>query len=840
MRQTRLILELNQRSLELAQRTAQGSSTGPPDSQTPNGQTLSGVDQSISTPSSQVSTVLNLCQRTLRTWEESKSLFRTSSQASTSKRPLTGPPLGEGPSKRPRLSSPIARRSSRATVNISKTFLGPSESPTTGASCVTTRPSEILSREVNRPLCSTIQSNDVTLPHSFLRSGLKLNQEAPRLERKGKGVFVDDLIMGKGVGSSVVSSRTSAASVEAPSMDEWSVLTQSKNLVIRPKYLRYNHWDLEGVSPPSVLLWSKSAEPLPDPPELPDDHPMSLTLRNHPDLFRIVTPLNVSNFRQLLIKSNHPNSAFYNSVCKGFINGFWPWANIQAEGFPLTHDEPAKGVQEKEKLDFVRRQRDVEIEKGRFSKSFGRDLFPGMYSVPTFAVPKEGSKKFRLVTDQSAGRFPVNEMTTRHEVAFPMDNLVQLGDQLLRAHRNLRPGQHLTLFKSDVAEAYRLLPVHPFWQMKQVNTVDGLRYVDRNNVFGGRRSGDLFIAFMSLVLWVATYEWRIQGLCNYVDDVFGVEISGETSWYHPYRRDLPVKQALLLECWDALGVPHKPEKQLFGETLTIIGIEIDANRLTFTMPLDRKEALLKELDRFIIRRKKGEQRKSFVLKDFQRLAGWLNWAFNVYPLLRPCLSHLYSKIGDLHRSKAPVHTNRAISRELEWAESHIKSSPGVVLLKQLDWSVQEADYIIFCDACEYGLAFWYPYLNLGFWGYAPTNTTNDIYFREGLAVVSALRDVTERQPGSSVVIYTDNQSTFDVFSSLHADPDHNSLLLYAADLQIHYNLNLRVLWTPGRINHVADALSRHKFDLAVALAPHIHLSSFNPPLDAISHPSTRP
>ncbi|KAF7785160.1 hypothetical protein Agabi119p4_1325 [Agaricus bisporus var. burnettii] len=590
------------------------------------------------------------------------------------------------------------------------------------------------------------------------------------------------------------------AYAEASNMDEWSVLMQNQSLVIRPKYLRYNHWDLDGQPAPTVMTWSEKAKPLPSAPTLPDNHIILSTIRSHPNLFQIVTPINVSKFRQLLVQTKHPNPDFYNSVCNGLVKGFWPWADVQMEGYPGTYDEQGQEMKEEEKLDFVRKQRDIE----------------------------------------SASKYPVNGMTTPHELPFPMDNLVHLGEQLIRAHRNLKPGEELMLFKSDVLEAYKLLPVHPFWQMKQIVTVNGLCHVDHNNIFGGRRSGDLFITFMSLIIWIASHVWRILGLCNYVDDVFGVDHVDNKSFYKPYNTYLPSKQARLLECWDALGVPHKPEKQLNGQCLTIIGIHVDAVNLTLSMPPDRKEALLKELDRFIIRRSEKALRKSFTLKDFQRLAGWLNWAFNVYPLLRPSLSHLYSKIAPLRRGKAPVHMNCAISRELEWAEHHIKVSDGVILLKHLDWTAAEADYTIFCDACEFGLGFWYPFLNLGYWGYAPSDTTNDIYFREGLCVAAALEDVSRRSSNSSVVIYTDNQSTFDVFSSLHADPNHNSLFLYMADLQISCRLNLRVLWTPGRVNHVADALSRHKFDVVLALAPQIELHSFLSPQHAISHLRTQP
>jgi hypothetical protein len=37
---------------------------------------------------------------------------------------------------------------------------------------------------------------------------------------------------------------------------------------IRPRYLRYNRWDVEGKPVPGVVEWSERAEALPRPPTL--------------------------------------------------------------------------------------------------------------------------------------------------------------------------------------------------------------------------------------------------------------------------------------------------------------------------------------------------------------------------------------------------------------------------------------------------------------------------------------------------------------------------------------------------------------------------------------------
>jgi len=120
----------------------------------------------------------------------------------------------------------------------------------------------------------------------------------------------------------------------------------------------------------------------------------------------------------------------------------------------------------------------------RFSDPF-QMLLPGMYSMPIHAVPKPHSTNLHMVTDQSTGQFSLNSMILHSNITgYPLDNMKHLGEILLdiwKCEGNIP----LTLFKSDIAKAYRLMPVHPFWQVKKVNTIDSLCFVDRNNALGG-------------------------------------------------------------------------------------------------------------------------------------------------------------------------------------------------------------------------------------------------------------------------------------------------------------------------------------------------------------------
>ena len=216
-------------------------------------------------------------------------------------------------------------------------------------------------------------------------------------------------------------------------------------------------------------------------------------------------------------------------------------------------DRPPKTERE---ADFLRAQRDAEIAAGRYSEGFGTELFPGMYSTPVHAVPKPRSEKLRLVNDHSAGPYSLNSMILREDIAgAQMDAVSNLMTALIR-YRKTHPRTRLVIFKSDVAAAYRQLPLHPLWQIKQIVTIDGVRHVDRNTAFGGRGSCRAYTSFMGFVLWVAIFVKHLVDLFGYIDDNFSFKEEGKVEWYAPYQCYYPTKQAQLLCLWDEIGLPQ--------------------------------------------------------------------------------------------------------------------------------------------------------------------------------------------------------------------------------------------------------------------------------------------
>ncbi len=572
------------------------------------------------------------------------------------------------------------------------------------------------------------------------------------------------------------------------------------------------------------------------------------TIEDHPQLFAITTPIKINVLEKCL--ETHPNPEFVQSVMTALREGFWPWADTRHdEEFPITWDNARMSPRSEMEQQFIVRYRDEEVLAGRFSQPFGPDLLPGMYSTPVHAVPKLHSEDFRMVSNMSAGSFAPNRMIRHSDIAGSrLDSLHTLFAAILRFRRESPANAQKTLvvFKSDVSKAYRLCPMHPLWQLKQVVTTGYLtseqkaaeeeeilvRSIDRNNNFGGRGSGRVWYSVNGLITWIAINIENISNLGCYVDDDFSFDEWNDLDFYEPYDSFYPCKQTKLLRLWDHLGVPHSKPKQLYGLQLVIIGFDVDPNAMTTTMPKDSKADLVLALRHFASSNRRN-------LQEYQQIAGWSNWSFNVFPLLKPGLCNIYAKMQGKTNPFAGIALNNAVKDDLSWLADHIEKSDGICCFDALDWDpIVDATVTILCDACLNGMGFWLPKIACGF--VCPTPELPDvdeiIFFFEALCVCAAIHWVAANLSPAMrkrVTIFTDNTNTVDIFNSLRASPTYNPILKSAVNVLISHAIDLRVLHIPGSENDVADALSRSQFSRAQSLVPRLLILPFKPPHDVL-------
>ena len=293
-----------------------------------------------------------------------------------------------------------------------------------------------------------------------------------------------------------------------------------------------------------------------------------------------------------------------------------------------------------------------------------------MHASPIHAVPKLHSDKLWMVIYQSARLFPPNSIIKCEDIrGFPLYNMAHLSEGLICQHRT-KPSQSWVIYKSNISEAYHLLPMHPLWQIKQIVTIDRQWDVDHNNCFGGRGSPAIYISFSSLVTWITQHVELIEDIWTYMDDSFSID-KENILWYHKYEKYLPANQVKLLSLWDDLGVPHQPHKQIFSSTLTIIGIYVNMNSLTFTLPKQALDELLQEIEDFAVW-SEWKHGASWSLWKRQWLASWMYWGLNIFPLLKPALNRLYPKIAGKDWPLTKIWVNNTVQEDLKWAMHHMQ------------------------------------------------------------------------------------------------------------------------------------------------------------------------
>jgi hypothetical protein len=593
----------------------------------------------------------------------------------------------------------------------------------------------------------------------------------------------------------------------------------------RPRYTRGLLWDDRDDVLSATAQYSITAAPVPRVPVAEAaNHALASTIGSNPHLFSVDCKINVKRFAELL--QSHPNQPFVTSVCHALREGFWPFADTKTGVYPLTWDFSDRPPKSDDHLTFIKNQVQTEVDLGRYSEAFGPDLLPGMYSSPVHAVPKPGSTDLRLINDQSAGDFSPNSMIDDEAVAGTcMDGIKSLGASLCAFRKAEGDDVQLVMWKSDIQMAYRNLWLSPEWQAKQVVTVNGKRYVDHCNCFGNRSSYKIFLSFSSLVAWIAEYVKHIRNLKTYVDDSASFGLAADVLYYARYRRYYPTNQTRLLLLWDELGIPHEEKKQIYGPIIPFVGFDVDPNAMTISISDSRRTELMDKVFAF------AKPGKRHSLRDFQSLAGYVNWSLAVFPLLRPSLSAVYGKMSGKSRALAPIHVNNAIYVELQWFIRHVRASNGIFMLKSVAWDPTSAPCDTtncLVDACLGGMAFWYLERKLGFQCRIPAEHQAPIFYWEAVAVACSIL-CSHSNVLPRLIVFTDNQNTVDIWHSLKASAPHNATLTLAIDNLISEKTDARVLHIPGVENVVADALSRFNNTLALRLVPGIKLGLFETP-----------
>jgi len=603
-----------------------------------------------------------------------------------------------------------------------------------------------------------------------------------------------------------------------------SLKRPASDQLVGPRFRRRYLWSStqnDSLSP--AMLSTETAPPLPSPPtHLLNDPIIQKTLVSLQGYIKVDTPFNVDRLESLL--SDHPNQPFVKSVIRGLREGFWPFD----EGdWKLEEKEFVKNVTE-DVLDLqaIRVYRDREIAVGRWSLGLPcSTLLPGMKMSPMFVAWQKN--KPRVITDQSASG--LNDGIPRTEGQVKYDDMHPFG-QTLYEWLQRSPTRRTVIFKSDVASAFLNLPGHPLWQLRQIVNVDGVMYIVRRLVLGNRASPRIWCSVSGLLCWIAVRKLEITSLHVYMDDFFGLDFEGNEVFYRGKLR--PRNQVQLLLFWEFVSCPFEDKKQESGSQLKVIGFWVDAIRGSISLDSNSILDIQNRIDEFL-----KHPRRCPPLRDWQRLAGHLNWVLNVLPWGCPALSELYRKMRGKQQSWAAIFINREVISDLTWFRDVIPCSIGVRFVDSMHWTDEDADMVVWTDASLH-LGLGYCYASNGFVYQLhppPPGLKIDIFFLELVAILSAIFHIGSLpSPPRRLLLFTDSLDSVSVLNTLSASESlHTAPLLGIAEIILFSGIDLRVRHIAGSNNVRADMLSRLLLDDYSRQFPSHRVRTFVPPRELL-------
>jgi len=374
----------------------------------------------------------------------------------------------------------------------------------------------------------------------------------------------------------------------------------------------------------------------------------------------------------------------------------------------------------------------------------------------------------------------------------------------------------------DVEDAFRCIPVHPADILLQFFQLDGLYYGDTNLVFGMRASPIIFNTYAGLVGWICIHNYEIKCMNNYIDDYISIAKTRANSTVIFKMMKLPFAR---------LGWPLKSSKLLPPtQQATHLGYEIDTHRMTITFPLQRKQELLTELQRW---RASG----SMPLREWSRMAGWLIWVCQTFPHIRPFVQPFFHKMRGKSYSPALIHISKAVKESIDNIRFMLQHWDGVKMLDPRSWGPEWTNSHVYVDATPSSIAAWYPEINS--YSFQSLASPMSIELAEACAALTALTYLTQKSTINSgrLVIYSDNML---VTETLHAERAHSpDLNLYISNMALicfTNKIEIRSLYIPSENNEEADWLSRGEIGRFLAKHPYAQNVSQRPVTLFLSFP----
>ena len=265
-----------------------------------------------------------------------------------------------------------------------------------------------------------------------------------------------------------------------------------------------------------------------------------------------------------------------------------------------------------------------ELEKGFLYGPFDTPPFDVYRISPIGLAEHKYSKKQRLIVDLSAphkneNHASVNSLIDKNEYSVSYVRV----DDAISAIKVC--GQGAYLCKTDIVDAFKLIPIRPdLWKYHGI-AWNGQFYFFKRLCFGSRSSPKIFSLLSEAIHWIGINNYKIPHFLFLLDDFLAVT---------PQLDNGHRTMALLTLMFGRLNIPIHPDKTLGPDsTMVFLGITLNSVEMKASLPAEKIIRIICVLNDICAK-------KSVTKRELLSVLGHLNFASRVVIPGRSFVSYL--------------------------------------------------------------------------------------------------------------------------------------------------------------------------------------------------------
>ena len=405
-----------------------------------------------------------------------------------------------------------------------------------------------------------------------------------------------------------------------------------------------------------------------------DTHTPSLP-QQHNQKNKTTTPLTHINVELLSNYLEGYKDADY--IVSGFREGF----KLQFDGPELSLNS-SNSMSALDRPEVVKEKNISEIKLQRLAGPFHSPPFQNFKISPLDLREKQSSGKFRLLHNLS---YPYDERSVNQNIPKDASTVKYATIQdAIKIIQECSPNAHMA--KSDIADAFRIIPLHPSQYHLTGFSWEGKYYYDKRLPQGCSSSCKIFESFSSALYWILENNKKVRNTVKVIDDFLFIAKEKGTCQHYLSK---------LLELAAELGIPIAPQKTVLPCTkLVFLGIELHSIIMLASLPSDKIISYAGDLLKII------EQEK-ITLRDLKSLIGKLQFATCVILPGRAFLRRMYDLTMGIKKPHYFIRLTKDVKQDILLWHSFLIEYNGKTIIRPPSLSDSECLHL-FSDAAKIG------------------------------------------------------------------------------------------------------------------------------------------